>query len=110
MAKLRSNLGPRIRCNTSETHCKQAEQVSVHSGKPRPCTTATFKEASRAEYEVQGARWCSSKSLGLDFAGGPVVENPPANAGDTRLIPGPGRFHMSLGNYAHVPQLLKPLL
>ena len=74
------------------------------------CTTATFKEASRAEYEVQGARWCSSKSLGLDFAGGPVVENPPANAGDTRLIPGPGRFHMSPGNYAHVPQLLKPLL
>ena len=28
----------------------------------------------------------------MDFPGGPVVKNPPANAGDTGLIPGPGRF------------------
>ena len=27
--------------------------------------------------------------------GGPVVKNPPANAGDTGSIPGPGRSHMS---------------
>ena len=33
-----------------------------------------------------------------DFPGGPVVENPSANAGDTGSIPGPGRFHMPLGN------------
>ena len=30
----------------------------------------------------------------LDFPGGPVVKNPPANAGDMNLIPGPGRSHM----------------
>ena len=29
-----------------------------------------------------------------DFSGGPVVKNPPANAGATCLIPGPGRSHM----------------
>ena len=29
-----------------------------------------------------------------DFPGGAVVENPPANAGHTGLIPGPGRSHM----------------
>ena len=29
-----------------------------------------------------------------DFPGGAVVKNPPANAGDTGLIPGPGRSHM----------------
>ena len=29
----------------------------------------------------------------LDFPGSPVVKNPPANAGDTGLIPGPGRSH-----------------
>ena len=29
-----------------------------------------------------------------DFPGGSVVKNPPANVGDTGLIPGPGRFHM----------------
>ena len=29
-----------------------------------------------------------------DFPGGPVVKNPPANAGDTGSIPGLGRSHM----------------
>ena len=33
-----------------------------------------------------------SKNSG-DFPGGPVVKNPPANAGDTGLIPGPGGSH-----------------
>ena len=32
------------------------------------------------------------------FPGGVVVENPPANAGDTGLSPGPGRSHMPLSN------------
>ena len=36
----------------------------------------------------------SSKFHIGDFPGGPVVKNPPANAGDTSLIPGPGRSHM----------------
>ena len=34
----------------------------------------------------------------LDFAGGPVVNGPPANAGHTDLTPGSGR--------SHAPQLL----
>jgi len=29
-----------------------------------------------------------------DFSGASVVRKSPANAGDTGLIPGPGRFHM----------------
>ena len=28
------------------------------------------------------------------FLGGAVIKNPPANAGDTGLISGPGRFSM----------------
>ena len=40
------------------------------------------------------------------FPGGVVVENPPANAGDTGLSPGPGRSHMPLSNKARAPQLL----
>lgn len=32
------------------------------------------------------------------FPGGPTVENPPANAGDTGLVPDPERFHMPQGN------------
>ena len=43
-----------------------------------------------------------------DFPGGPVVKYPPANAGDTGLVPGPGRFHMPRGNEAHAP-LVRPL-
>ena len=30
--------------------------------------------------------------------GGTVVKNPPANAGHTGLIPGPGRSHMPQSN------------
>ena len=36
------------------------------------------------------------------------AENPPANAGDTGLVPGSGRFHVPQGNSAGAPQLLKP--
>ena len=32
------------------------------------------------------------------FPGGAVVKNPPANAGDTGLSPGPGRSHMLQSN------------
>ena len=32
-----------------------------------------------------------------NFPDGPLVKNPPANAGDTGLIPGPGRSHMPGG-------------
>ena len=38
------------------------------------------------------------KKAGFRLPGGSVVKNPPANAGDTGLIPGPGRFHMPWGN------------
>ena len=34
----------------------------------------------------------------LDFPGGAVVKNPPANAGDTGSSPGLGRSHMPRGN------------
>ena len=33
-----------------------------------------------------------------DFPGGTVNKNPPASAGDTGLIPGPGRFHVPWSN------------
>ena len=34
----------------------------------------------------------------LDFPGGPVIKNPPANTGDMGLSPGPGRSHMPWSN------------
>ena len=35
-----------------------------------------------------------------------MVENPPANAGDTGSSPGPGGSHMPQNNWARPPQLL----
>ena len=32
------------------------------------------------------------------FPGGPVIKNPPARAGDTGSIPGPGRYYVPCGN------------
>ena len=40
------------------------------------------------------------------FPGDAVVENPPANAGDTGSSPGLGRSHMPQSNWAREPQLL----
>ena len=40
------------------------------------------------------------------FPGGAVVENPPANAGDTGSSPGLGRSHMPRSDWAREPQLL----
>ena len=40
------------------------------------------------------------------FPGGAVVENLPANAGDTGSSPGLGRSHMLRSNWAREPQLL----
>ena len=40
------------------------------------------------------------------FPGGAVVENPPANAGETGSSPGLGRSHMPRSNWAREPQLL----
>ena len=47
----------------------------------------------------------------LDFPGGPVVKNLPANAGDVGAIPGMGRYHMPLlipYSRGWEPQLLSP--
>ena len=34
------------------------------------------------------------QDYGIDFPGGPVLKNMPANAGDTGSVFGPGRFHL----------------
>ena len=41
-----------------------------------------------------------------DCHGGPVVKNPPANAGDTGSISGLRRIYVSPGNRVQAPQLL----
>ena len=46
------------------------------------------------------------KKIKGGFPGGAVVENLPANAGDTGLSPGLGGSHMPRSNRAREPQLL----
>ena len=38
-----------------------------------------------------------------------MVKNPPANAGDRGLSPGPGRSHMLWSNKARAPRIPKPV-
>ena len=40
-----------------------------------------------------------------DLLDGPVLGNPPANAGDMGLIVGPGGSHTPQGNSAHEPSV-----
>ena len=48
----------------------------------------------------------SQKTSSGDFSGGPVMKNPPAVAGDTSLVPGPGRPHIPRDRWALAPQWL----
>ena len=47
-----------------------------------------------------------NQKMGWGFPGGVVVENLPANAGDTGSGPGLGGSHMPRRNWAREPQLL----
>ena len=60
----------------------------------------------REEELVKETRNGWQKSKGKGFPGGAVVENLPANAGDTGSSPGLGRSYMPWSNWAHEPQLL----
>ena len=48
------------------------------------------RKISSVTIKKKTAKWC--------FPDGTVIKNPPANAGDTGLIPGPGRSHMLQSN------------
>ena len=37
-------------------------------------------------------------NISVGFPGGPVIKKPPAVAGDTGSVPGPGRSHMPQSN------------
>ena len=49
---------------------------------------------------------CLCRKSEWGFPGGAVVENLPANAGDTGSSPGLGRSHMPWSNLPRAPQLL----
>ena len=71
-----------------------------------------FSDAGNRERELKpqntsvGYRWSLSSFVHqtrLDFPGGLVLKNLPANASDTGLIPGLERFHLLWGKRATKP-------
>ena len=56
----------------------------------------TIANQGKEGMQTQGSS--SQETMVWDFPGGPVVKNPPDNAGDIGLIPGPGRAHIFWGN------------
>ena len=64
------------------------------------CSVTSFSDTASSMVQV-----CSKTEI-QGFPGGSVVKNPPANAGDTGSVPGPGGSYMPQSNQAHVPQLL----
>ncbi|XP_057590595.1 E3 ubiquitin-protein ligase RNF139 isoform X2 [Hippopotamus amphibius kiboko] len=49
-------------------------------------------------YDSSQSRFCIGLQIFLRLLGGAVIENPPANEGDTGSIPAPGRSHMPRSN------------
>jgi len=47
---------------------------------------------------MNGITFGALRKISGNFLGGPEVKNLPANAGDTSLIPGLGRFHVPQSN------------
>ena len=68
----------------------------------RPRDTYRLKVRGGKRYSMQ----MEIKRKLEGFPGGAVVENLPANAGDTGSSPDPGRSHMPWSKWAREPQLL----
>ena len=72
---------------------------------------STYGWSSSSQGRVDNV-WLSSveSKATQDFPGGPLIQNSPANAGDTVWILGLGRSLMPWGSWACVPQLLSRAL
>ena len=73
---------------------KQQEASAVVKGIPRQ-----EEQHRQRQRELKGTVGFGKPRGGGDFPGGPVVNNPPSNAGDTGPIPGwELRSHVPQGN------------
>ena len=67
-------------------------------GRKKTQCTPVSEELMNWEWEGKTGSGKSKINGCSDFPGGPVVKNPPADAGDTGSIPRWGRFHMPQGS------------
>ena len=81
-----------ILCTEKQTKSWDLHQVNYHTGNIHiSYLTARLK---RCPGDFSSGPWLRSCACTAGSIGGPVVKNPLSNAGDTGLIPGPGRSHI----------------
>ena len=80
--------------NKMKRQPSQWEKIFANEATDKGLISKIYKELAE-NFETQTL---TQKDESLGFPGGTVVKNPPANAGDTGLIPGPGRSHMPRSN------------
>ena len=92
---------PQGQLRSSQAKCNNTPgQSCLRSFRPPVLSAQTLGKELRETDLRDGAVW--------EFLGGPVVENPPANAGDMDSILGLGRFRTLCGNQAQGPQVEQP--
>ena len=69
-------------------------------------TRSRMRAATKSLHATTESPHAATKDPMWGFPGGAVVENLPANAGDTGSSPGLGRSHMPWRDWAREPQLL----
>ena len=92
-------------------NCGTEEHVPFDDTSPAVAKSSYFSEVGDLDFymnllnfilwlliQILLRRCVGQKTCVLDFPGGAVVKNPPANAGDMGSIPGPGRSHMPRSN------------
>ena len=84
--------------------CAGVWRVISEPGCLESCNTWALWTVGGLGVQPKHPRWVKSRVGG--FPGGAVVENLPANAGDTGSSPGLGRSHMPWRTSAREPQLL----
>ena len=80
---------------------KRYLKIRSHRLKEKILVTKYYKELPQITKKINNL-----KNEKKGFPGGAVVENLPANSGDTGSSPGLGRSHMPRSNQAREPQLL----
>ena len=83
---------------------KQNQAHGQSPGQLTTCSSGIFPHYHLLNFHV----WSFFQSPAKGFPGDSMAKNLPANAGNTGLISGLGRFHMPRSNSAHGPWLLSP--